>query len=475
MAQLDKLVEKLLPGQEVILEPGAAPLLKSNGAYVPLLNQELTVQQVVGLIREVAPPDAVDKITHNKPAVFEYSAFGKTVVVSFSIEGKGVLARVFVGARKADAGLAGALDGEPEINALLRKMVALGASDLHLTSGHRPMIRLHGDMSELSDLPPVKTEKMAPLVEAIMPPHNAEQYAKTHDTDFAYEIPGLARFRANIFMDRYGMGAVFRQIPVEIVTAEKLGLSKEVLDLCYLSKGLVLVTGPTGSGKSTTLCALVDFINRHRKAHIITIEDPIEFVHQKKSCLINQREVHVHTQSFSQALRAALREDPDIVLVGEMRDLETIAIAIETAETGHLVFGTLHTTTAASTVDRIIDQFPADRQSQIRTMLASSLKGVISQTLCKKVSGGRVAAMETLFVNSAISNLIREGKIYQIASTMQTSKKAGMTVLNDALFKLVCDKVVAPEEAYIKAIDKQAFAAALKSKSILLKMEGLEE
>ncbi|HCC48104.1 MAG TPA: type IV pili twitching motility protein PilT [Elusimicrobia bacterium] len=475
MAQLDKLIEKLQPGQEVILEPGAAPLLKSNGAFVPLLNQELTVQQVVGLIREVAPPDAAATIANNKPTVFEYTAFGKTIVISFSVEGKGVLARVFVGARKADGPLGAPLAGEPEINGLLRKMCQLGASDLHLTSGHKPMIRLHGDMSELPDLPPVKTEKMAPLLEAILPPHNAEQFAKTHDTDFAYEIPGLARFRANVFLDRFGMGAVFRQIPIEIVTAEKLGLSKEVLDLCYLSKGLVLVTGPTGSGKSTTLCALVDFINRHRKDHIITIEDPIEFVHQKKNCLINQREVHVHTQSFSQALRAALREDPDIVLVGEMRDLETIAIAIETAETGHLVFGTLHTTTAASTVDRIIDQFPADRQAQIRTMLSTSLKGVISQTLCKKTGGGRVAAMEVLFVNSAVSNLIREGKIYQIPSTMQTSKKSGMTVLNDALFKLVCDKVVSPEEAYIKAVDKQAFAAALKSKSIFLKLEGIEE
>jgi twitching motility protein PilT len=475
MAQLDKLIEKLVPGQEVILEPGAAPLLKSNGAFVPLLNQELTLQQVVALVREVAPPEAAEKIANNKPAVFEYSSLGKTIVVSFSVEGKGVLARVFVGGRKSDGPLGTPVAGEPELNGLLRKIVALGASDLHLTSGHKPMIRLHGDMSELADLPPVKTDKMAPLLEAIMPPHSADQFAKTHDTDFAYEIPGLARFRANIFLDRFGMGAVFRQIPVEIVTAEKLGLSKEVLDLCYLTKGLVLVTGPTGSGKSTTLCALVDFINRHRKAHIITIEDPIEFVHHKKNCLINQREVHVHTKSFSQALRAALREDPDIVLVGEMRDLETISIAIETAETGHLVFGTLHTTTAASTVDRIIDQFPADRQAQIRTMLSTSLKGVISQTLCKRVSGGRVAAMETLFVNSAISNLIREGKIYQIPSTMQTSKKAGMTVLNDALFKLVCDKVVAPEEAYLKAVDKPAFAAALKSKSILLKLEGLEE
>ena len=473
MAQLDKLVEKLQPGQEIIMEPGTAPVLKSaNGAFVPLLSQELTLPQVVGLVREVAPPDAADKIAHNKPAVFEYVALGRTVVVSFSVEGKGVLARVFVGGRKSDG--AQPLT-EPEINLLLRKMASMGASDLHLTAGHKPMIRLHGDMAELPEQAQLKPEKMAPLLEAIMPPHNAEEFAKTHDTDFAYEIAGVARFRANVFLDRFGMGAVFRQIPMEIVTAEKLGLSKEVLDLCYLSKGLVLVTGPTGSGKSTTLCALVDFINRHRKDHIITIEDPIEFVHHKKNCLINQREVRVHTQSFAKALRAALREDPDIVLVGEMRDLETISIAIETAETGHLVFGTLHTTTAASTVDRIIDQFPADRQAQIRTMLSTSLKGVISQTLCKKIGGGRVAAMETLFVTSAVAKLIREGKIYQIPSTMQTGKKEGMTVLNDVLFKLVCDKVVSPEEAYIKAIDKPAFAAALKSKSILLKLDGIVE
>ena len=229
------------------------------------------------------------------------------------------------------------------------------------------------------------------------------------------------------------------------------------------------------AGKSTTLCALVDYINRHRKDHIITIEDPIEFVHQKKNCLINQREVHVHTKSFSQALRAALREDPDIVLVGEMRDLGTISIAIETAETGHLVFGTLHTTTAASTVDRIIDQFPADRQPQIRTMLSTSLKGVISQTLCKKIGGGRIAAMEALFVTSAVSNLIREGKIYQIPSIMQTGKKQGMTVLNDVLFKQVVDKQVAPEEAYIKSVDKAGFVALLKTKSIVLDLKEIEE
>jgi twitching motility protein PilT len=363
-----------------------------------------------------------------------------------------------------------AAPGEPELNALFRKMVEMGASDLHLTSNHKPMIRESGDMIDMPNQPVIAPERLKKLLHEIMPNHNSAQFEAMHDTDFPYEIPDLARFRANVFRDRFGMGAVFRQIPIEIVTAEKLGLSKEVLDLCYLSKGLVLVTGPTGSGKSTTLCALIDYINRNRGLHIITIEDPIEFVHQKKKCLINQREVHVHTKSFSNALRAALREDPDIILVGEMRDLETISIAIETAETGHLVFGTLHTTTAASTVDRIIDQFPADRQAQIRTMLSSSLKGVIAQTLCKKIGGGRMAAQEILFVTNAVSNLIREGKIFQIPSIIQTSKAQGMVLLNDALFKLVVESKVAPEEAYIKAIDKAGFLSLLKSRGINLNM-----
>src|SRR5436309_489769 len=248
----------------------------------------------------------------------------------------------------------------------------------------------------------------------IAPERNREEFKRRHDTDFDYEIAGLARFRCNFFMDRKGMGGVFRVIPSKIISSEDMGLSREILQLCHLPKGLVLVTGPTGSGKSTTLCALIDYINRHRTDHIITVEDPLEFVHENKKCLINQRQVGEHTDSFKDALRAALREDPDIVLVGEMRDLETVAIAIETAETGHLVFGTLHTTTAPSTVDRIIDQFPADRQSQIRVMLSESLKGVVAQILCKKIGGGRVAVREILITIPAIANLIREGKTFQI-------------------------------------------------------------
>ncbi|MEM7608316.1 MAG: PilT/PilU family type 4a pilus ATPase, partial [Myxococcota bacterium] len=246
-------------------------------------------------------------------------------------------------------------------------------------------------------------------------------------------IEGLCRFRANVFMDRKGPGGVFRQIPFEILSVDQIGLPKKVLDLCYLTKGLVLVTGPTGSGKSTTLATLIDFINQNREDHIITIEDPIEFVHPNKKCLINQREIGTHTKGFKAALRAALREDPDIVLVGEMRDLETIAIAIETAETGHLVFGTLHTTSAPSTVDRLIDQFPPDQQEQIRVMLSESLRGVIAQVLCKKQGGGRVAGYEILLANSAVANLVREGKTFQLKSVMQTGRKQGMQTMNDHL------------------------------------------
>src|SRR4051795_11128642 len=346
-------------------------------------------------------------------------------------------------------------------------MVKSGASDLHLCVGSAPMVRKDGHMQLLDPAAePLTGESVVALLAPIIPEKNRKEYTERHDTDFAYEIAELARFRSNVFADRRGPGAVFRVIPSKILTAEQLGLSPHILQLCQLNKGLVLVTGPTGSGKSTTLCAMIDHVNRTRPDHIITIEDPIEFVHPNQKCLINQREVHTHTESFKQALRAALREDPDIVLVGELRDLETVAIAIETAETGHLVFGTLHTTTAASTVDRVIDQFPADRQAQIRIMLSESLRGVIAQTLCRKIGGGRVAALEVLIATQAVSNLIREGKTFQIPSIMQVNKAHGMVTLNDALMDLVAKKVVAPEEAYAKAVDKGGFDAALKRAGI---------
>ncbi len=356
---------------------------------------------------------------------------------------------------------------EQKLGKLLRALVQSSSSDLHLRVGEPPMFRTHGEIKRQSGSG-LSVNDLELLVLSIMPERNRGEWKETGDTDFAYEIAGLARFRVNAARDRKGPVAVFRVIPATVVTVEEMGLSDEVQKLCYLKKGLVLVTGPTGSGKSTTLCALVDLVNRTRTDHIITIEDPIEFVHENKKCLITQRQVHVHTESFKSALRAALREDPDIVLVGEMRDLETIAIAIETAETGHLVFGTLHTTTASSTVDRIIDQFPADRQAQIRVMLSESLKGVISQTLCKKAGGGRVAAREILLTTPAISNLIREGKTFQIPSIIQTSRKLGMNTLNDALLELVEKKVIEPDEAYMRSVEKSGLAASLKAKGFKL-------
>ena len=342
-------------------------------------------------------------------------------------------------------------------------MVEKGASDLHLRVTEPPILRHHGEM-ERQEGQALADEQLFAMIRSIMPERNRREYQETNDTDYAYELAGVARFRCNAARDRNGPVAVFRQIPATVVSVEQMKVTEEVQRLCFLTKGLVLVTGPTGSGKSTTLCALIDLVNRARSDHVITIEDPIEF--ENKSCIITQRQVHVHTKSFKAALRAALREDPDIVLVGEMRDLETVSIAIETAETGHLVFGTLHTTTAAGTVDRIIDQFPADRQEQIRVMLAESLKGVISQTLCKKIGGGRVAAREILLSLPSVTNLIREGKTFQIPSIMQTSKRLGMVTLNDALIAYVDSGEVEPKEAYMKCVEKQGFVQMLKARNL---------
>jgi twitching motility protein PilT len=356
--------------------------------------------------------------------------------------------------------------GTQALDEILHDMIGRKASDLHISAGSHPAMRIHGEMHFLSDRPVLMSDDVMSLLKPIFTAKGTEDFETKNDADFAYEVPGLARFRVNVFRDRKGVGAVLRQIPIEIIPAEKLGLPKAVIDLCYLSKGLVVVTGPTGSGKSTTLAGMVDYINKNRNDHIITIEDPVEFVHQNIKCLVNQREVGQHTKSFKNALRAALREDPDIVLVGEMRDLETISIAMETAETGHLVFGTLHTTTAISTVDRIIDQFPTDQQPQVRVMLSESLRGVVAQVLCKKIGGGRVAAMEILLVNNAVSSLIRDGKTFQIASIMQTSKGIGMVTMNDSLLQLVLGKQVTAMDAYIKAVDKSGLQMMFKNNGI---------
>jgi twitching motility protein PilT len=349
------------------------------------------------------------------------------------------------------------------IERLLREQVRLGAADLHLRVDEPPILRLGGDLERLDDEPALDNATLAAMLWSIMPDKNRAEFDHSWDTDFAHEIPGLSRFRVNVLRDRSGTAAVIRTIASNTVTVEEMGLSAEVQQLCSLTKGLVLVTGPTGSGKSTTLCAMVDLVNRTRSDHIITIEDPIEFVHRSKKCLITQRQVGTHTQSFKSALRAALREDPDIILVGELRDLETIAIAMETAETGHLVFGTLHTSTAASTINRIIDQFPADRQDQIRVMLAESLKAVVSQTLCKKIGGGRVAAREILLVNKAVSSLIREGKTVQINNVIQTQRKLGMETLNDALLTLVRNNTIEPLEAFLKCAEKKDMVSKLRA------------
>jgi twitching motility protein PilT len=356
-------------------------------------------------------------------------------------------------------------DGKPRVEAWFKVFIGSRASDLHLTSGSPAMMRIDGDIKPEPLIPTLNADALGEHLYEIMPKRNKLEFEETNDTDFAYELPG-ARLRCNIFRDRRGIGAVFRKIPTKILSAKDLNLPQAIIDLGKLKKGLVLVTGPTGSGKSTTLAALVDWVNANRSDHIITVEDPIEFVHEPKKCLIHQRQVGEHTSSFARALRAALREDPDIVLVGEMRDLETVAIAIETAETGHLVFGTLHTSTAASTVDRIIDQFSADRQDQIRMMLSESLKGVVSQTLCKKKGGGRVAALEILLSTMAIANAIRERKTHQIPSMMQTSRALGMQTLNDALARLVKDGLITPEEGVDKSLERSLLVKELRNAGI---------
>jgi twitching motility protein PilT len=349
-----------------------------------------------------------------------------------------------------------------QIDQFLKALAEKGGSDLHLTTGSPPMMRLHGELQAFP-FRELTAKDMETLVYEIMEETWRIRFMEAKDFDFAYEIPGVARFRVNVFWQRKGLGAVFRTIPAEILTADDLNLPDVIRKFGMMSKGLVLVTGPTGSGKSTTLAAVVDLINETRHDHILTIEDPIEFTHKNKKCLVNQREIGTHTQSFASALRAALREDPDVILVGEMRDRETIELGLTAAETGHLVFGTLHTNSAPKTVDRIIDVFPADQQDQVRSMLAESLKGVVSQVLLRTKDGrGRVAAHEIMVGTSAVSNLIREGKLHQIPSIIQTGKKDGMQLLDQHIMEFLMSGKISPEQAYIKANNKQAFIQHLK-------------
>ena len=349
------------------------------------------------------------------------------------------------------------------IDTYFKFMKEQDASDLHLSTGNQPMLRIHGELVRV-DSPPLENDDLKALVYEIAPEQKVKVFEETGDVDFGYEYPGFARYRANFLNQKNGIAAVFRLIPSKVLTLEQLGLPPVLKRFAMLKKGMVLVTGPTGSGKSTTLSAIVDFCNLHRKDHIITVEDPIEFVHRSQQCLVNHREVGVHTKSFASALRGALREDPDIILVGEMRDLETIELALTAAATGHLVFGTLHTSNAPKTIDRVIDVFPTHQQNQVRATLSESLKGVVAQNLFRRIDKpGRVAALEILVCDSPIANLIREAKTHQIPGMMQVGKKKGNQPLDDAIMEHLRAAIISPEEAYEKCTDKKKFRALLKN------------
>lgn len=353
-----------------------------------------------------------------------------------------------------------------QIDAFFRLMLEQKASDLHLSSGNQPMLRINGDLVRI-EYEPLTNDSLKALVYEIAPEQKIKVFEETGDVDFGYEIPGYARYRVNFLNQKNGIAAVFRLIPSQVLTLKDLGLPPILERFALLKKGMVVVTGPTGSGKSTTLAAMVDYANLKRHDHILTIEDPVEFVHQSQQSLVNHREVGLHTKSFAAALKGALREDPDIILVGELRDLETIELALTAAATGHLVFGTLHTSSAPKTIDRIIDVFPTSQQSQIRTTLSESLKGVIAQNLFKRIDKpGRVAGIEILVIDSAISNLIREGKTHQIPGMMEVGKKKGNRPLDDAIMNLLQEGKISAEEAYEKANNRKKFRPFLKEAPI---------
>ncbi|HJW72456.1 MAG TPA: PilT/PilU family type 4a pilus ATPase [Geothrix sp.] len=514
MAQLDRLLTQVIAkaAHRLEVKGDRKPRLElKSGEFVDLLPNAIPSVMVDVLAGDVVPPDLKAAWSSSGEAQFDYNLNGQSFKISLSRYsdipqilaehvGPAVSSPAPVAPRPApatttvEASQAPALkaipapaapapktsepakapraavkprQGHPLADRLLTALLENHGSDLHCTSFETPLARIHGDMKELEGFGPLDPSTLLEMMEALATPMAWTHFEERHDADFAYAFEaGNCRLRVNYFNDRVGPGLVCRVIPNEIPDPDKLGLPDPVRRLCNLAKGLVLVTGPTGSGKSTTLAAILDLANQKRRDHILTIEDPIEFVHPRKGCLVNQREVGTHTDSFKSGLRAALREDPDIVMVGEMRDLETIAIALETAVTGHLVFGTLHTSSAIGTIDRIVDQFPADRQQQIRQMLADALKCVVSQTLLKKIGGGRIAALETLFITPAIANLMREGKNFQIPSAMQTGRSYGQRLMNDALVELIQSKKVEPMEAYLKCPDKESFIAACKRANI---------
>ena len=514
MAQLDKLLVHAASrgAMSLRLETGQKPTMELPTGSQPLLAQAVPATMMELLAREVIPASAQAGWLSSGEARFEYEAGDQHFQIAIERTPQGICidAQPLSDPRRSDTAITlnipveppplppaspvpsapvpsgmtpRALPADPEPQAqiqatqnpegaslasrLFQALLDHQGSDLHVSAFETPIARVHGDLQDLGDFGILGPNQILAIMESIATPIAWAHFRECHDADFAYNFEqGNCRLRVNFFEDRVGPGLVCRVIPNQIPDPDKLGLADPIRQLAYLSKGLVLVTGPTGSGKSTTLAAILDLANQNRSDHILTIEDPIEFVHPRKRCLVNQREVGTHTESFKSGLRAALREDPDIVLVGEMRDLETIAIALETAITGHLVFGTLHTNSAVGTIDRIVDQFPSDRQSQIRVMLADSLKASVSQILLKKIGGGRVAAIESLFVTPAIANLIREGKNFQIPSAMQTGRAYGQRLMNDAILELVQSNVVEPQEAYQKCPDKESLMAAFKRADI---------
>lgn len=529
MARIDKFIEAAFKhaAEEMVLCPGEKIYLVRQGQRRSLSAQEVEIAQIRSVLLDVVPEEHRSALNSGESVEFPYLSPSGPVVIIASDESVRVRPRelglsgadatgmngtgsasgaggaAVGGAAIGGAAAEGSLDkiagsisprvsggvngasigqgvgslldnppdasgGEAKIDHYLAQMVGEGCSDLHLCAGYPPLFRKDGDIADLGGVQDLDSGDVEALLKAITPSEDWDTFLECNDVDFAYEIEGVARFRCNLFRDRQGMGGVFRTIPSIIPTAEKLGLTGAIMELTNLHKGLVVVTGPTGSGKSTTLAAMIDHINREQARHVITIEDPIEFVHPRRRALINQREIGTHTASFRAALRAALREDPDIVLLGEMRDLETVEIALETAETGHLVFGTLHTNTAASTVDRIIDQFSSDQQAQIRVLLSETLKGVIAQTLCKRKGGGRVAAHEILLVTSAISNLIREGKTFQIPSLMQTGRGQGMKTLDHSLMELAQAGTIEIDEAYNRSLTKNEFKTMMERNGMSL-------
>lgn len=344
------------------------------------------------------------------------------------------------------------------LDLLLKQTVDAGASDLHIIGGTPPVCRIHGELEKMAGMLPISDDEAREMLCMLMTEAQFAKFSEQHDLDFAYQIPNVGRFRVNVFCQARGIGAAFRIIPQRITPLEELRLPRAVTEFTRLSRGLVLVTGPTGSGKSTTLASMIDYMNRHRKAHIITIEDPLEFLHANNLCVINQREVGAHCATFASALRSAFREDPDVIMIGEMRDLETMSLAITAAETGHLVFATLHTGSAAKAIDRIIDVFPPNQQAQVRTQLSESLSGAIAQQLVKRSDGsGRVAAVEILVGVPALAHLIREGKTFQIPSIIQTGRREGMQTMDQAIVDLLKQGLISPEEAHDNCVDRETF------------------